>query len=224
MPTDATNESTSSLWRDVVEIALVCAIALVFSRTFVFQQSNIPSGSMEETLLVGDYIMVNRFVYAPAPSPLAQRLLPVAPIRRGDVVVFQHPEQPELQYIKRVVGLPGDEVEIREASVWIDGERQQEPWVDDAHRKGFRDMAPTRVPEGHYFVLGDHRNSSSDSQEWGPVDARTIRGRAVLIWWSFKESAEIVPRGPLRRAADLTRKLVLFPVRTRWERCLRRIE
>lgn len=212
------------LWRDIGEIVLVCAIALVFTRTFVFQQSNIPSGSMEETLKVGDYIMVNRFVFAPTQFGWERRLLPVQPIRRGDVVVFQHPEQPELNYIKRVVALPGERVEIREESVWVDGVLQQEPWVEPRYRKGLRPMASTVVPAGSYFVLGDHRNSSSDSQEWGPVPVGTIRGRALLIWWSFEEEAAVVRHSPLRRAADTLRKLVLFPVRTRWERCMRRID
>src|SRR5258706_7530823 len=99
--------------RDYAETILICVIFVVFTRAFIFQQSKIPSGSMEDTLLIGDYIMVNRYVFSPADSAWEKALLPVRDVRRGDIIVFKFPEEPETDYIKRVIGRPGDSLEIR---------------------------------------------------------------------------------------------------------------
>src|SRR5262245_18443375 len=141
---------------------------VVFTRAFIFQQSKIPSGSMEDTLLIGDYIMVNRYIYSPATSALERTLLPARDIRRGDVIVFKFPETPEIDYIKRVIGLPGDTVEIRRGYVYVNGEKLDEPYVKDAYRQqDSRDPFP--VPADNYWVMGDHRDRSADSRVWGFV-------------------------------------------------------
>jgi len=201
-----------------VETILVCVIFVIFSRAFVFQQSKIPSGSMEDTLLIGDYIMVNRFVYAPTLYEWEKKLLPVREIRRGDVVVFKFPREPEVDYIKRVVGLPGDTIEIRRGYLYVNGQLVDEPYVNDAYRQ--RDhFGPVQVEPGHYFCMGDHRDRSQDSRYWGSVPRELIKGRALLIWWSYAEAAnEASARGVDQLHAILS-KLVHFVTRSRWSRC-----
>ena len=115
--------------RENYETSLICVLFVLFARTFVFQQSKIPTGSMEDTLLVGDYILVNRFQFAPAVFDWERALLPQRPIRRGDVVVFKYPRQVEVDYIKRVIGLPGEVVEIRDRQLIVDGRVIDEPYV-----------------------------------------------------------------------------------------------
>jgi len=211
-----------SVLRDYTETILVCVIFVIFSRAFVFQQSKIPSGSMLDTLLIGDYIMVNRFVYAPTSSDLERAILPVRPIRRGDVAVFKYPTEPEVDYIKRVIGLPGDDIEFRDGYLYANGEYVDEPYVkpqyralDSPRNRNFR----IKVPEGEYLMLGDHRNRSSDSREWGTVPAELIKGRALLIWYSFDEA----PSDGRETAAEQVRgwgsKIVHFFGKSRFSRC-----
>src|SRR5213593_4752967 len=114
--------------RDYFETIVVCVIFVIFSRGFVFQQSKIPTGSMEDTLLVGDYIMVNRFAYAPTATTLERRLLPTRDVQRGDVIVFKFPEDPDTDFIKRVIGLPGDKVEMKGGRTFINGQQLDEPY------------------------------------------------------------------------------------------------
>ncbi len=173
---------------------------------------------MEDTLLIGDYIMVNRFVYAPTSFEWEKKLLPVREIRRGDVVVFKFPKEPEIDYIKRVVGLPGDTVEIRRGYLYVNGELVDEPYVNDAyrHREIF---GPVEVAADGYFCMGDHRDRSQDSRYWGPVPRDLIKGRALLIWWSYKEdSADTNLRG-VDQLRAMARKVLHFLTRTRWSRC-----
>jgi len=219
---------TKSLFREYAETILVCVIFVIFSRTFVFQQSKIPSGSMETTLLNGDYIMVNRFIYPPISFEWARRLLPRREIRRDDIVVFKFPQEPETDYIKRVVGLPGDTIELIDGYLYVNGERQAEPWIQDdfryftsgGMRLGFiRDVPPVTVEPGKVFVMGDHRNSSRDSREWGQLPMHLIKGRALLIWWSFEEQESLVNPTFAQLVRSWGRKLVFFFTGTRWSRC-----
>jgi signal peptidase I len=208
--------------RDYVEVILVCVIVLVFLRTFVVQQSEIPSGSMEDTLLVGDYILVNRFLYAPTALPLERRLLPTREVRRGEVIVFKNPHTPELDFIKRVVGLPGETVELRRGEVHIDGIPLHEPYVNGLYRLP-DSFGPVRVPENEYFVLGDHRNRSSDSRVWGTVPRHLIKGRAYLILLSTSapQPADEPPGTVSLRS--LARKFINLIFNARWDRALRPI-
>lgn len=213
-----------SAWRDYLEIVLIFAIAFVFTRAFVFQQSKIPSGSMEDTLLIGDYIMVNRMAYAPVSFEWERHLLPVRKVDRGDVVVFKHPQQPELQYIKRVAGLPGDIVEIRQGTLYVNGKPQTEPFVQPDYRESNQTKTPIEVADGHFYMLGDHRNDSSDSRVWGQVPQESVKGRALLIWWSFEESRPSAFPSIGERIRAWFTKALFFPSRTRWSRCFRWIE
>ena len=220
-----------SVFRDYAETILICVIFVVFSRAFVFQQSKIPSGSMKDTLLIGDYIMVNRFVYSPSPSALERALLPVRPVRRGDVVVFKKPQEPEQDYIKRVIGLEGDTVQLRNGFLFVNGAPVDEPYVREDYRRrdSNRNYGPVTVQPGHMLVMGDHRNRSSDSRDWGQVSLDLLKGRALLIWWSYEEcDEELDPDCKRVKVYNVTlrerlqswgSKILHFATKSRWSRC-----
>jgi len=253
--TPATVESsrvtTKGIVRDYFETIVICVIFVIFARAFVFQQSKIPTGSMIPTLLVGDYIMVNKFIYAPA-SPLEKTLLPVRDIRRGDIVVFKYPEEPEVDYIKRVIGLPGEFIEIRDKTVYINGapleenykvhetELSPDSWMKikegeaplssaqpaprrwQSYRVEHDDLERVLIPEGHYFCMGDNRDNSKDSRSWGTVPRDNIKGRAFIIWWSFSgEEGEYIRTNPVDRVKSLGNKVLHFFSKSRYSRCLK---
>ena len=209
---------------DLFEAACVAVVFALYVRTFLVQAFEVPTASMEKTVLVGDYLLVNKFVFAPnSGGPLA-RLLPYRGIRRGDIFVFKYPDDPERDFIKRVVGLPGDRVAIRDKELFVNGARQNEPRA--FHSDGFtrsddpllpelyrrRDqMPPTRVGADAYFALGDNRDGSGDSRFWGPVPAANVKGRPLFVYWSLPPAGE--GRGSLR-------KLLEPLTRARWERIL----
>jgi signal peptidase I len=176
---------------------------------------------MMDTLLIGDYIMVNRFLYAPTSFDWENKLLPVKPVQRGDVVVFKFPEKPEIDYIKRVIGLPGDLVELRDGDLYVNGLYQEEPYVHESYRRldPSRDYGPVRVKQGHYFCMGDHRNASSDGRVWGQVDQKLLKGRAFLIWYSYDE----IPGSHELAAVDQVKgwgsKFFHFFSKSRFSRC-----
>jgi signal peptidase I len=218
-----------SVGRDYFETIVTCVIFVLFARTFVFQQSKIPTGSMIPTLLVGDYIMVNKFAYAPtlAGVPflgrLEKALLPIRDLRRGDIVVFKYPEEPEKDYIKRVIGLPGDLVEIRDRQVYIDGEPIEEPYKVHRNPRGLNveqdNYAPRRVPEDALFCMGDNRDNSRDSRSWGFVPRDHIKGRAFMIWWSYDEDRDAYLRtSAVDRIRGIWSKLTHLFTKSRWER------
>jgi signal peptidase I len=220
--TDSTESAATppikGVFREYAETILVCVIFLIFTRAFAFQQSKIPSGSMEDTLLIGDYIMVNRFVYSPAMGGFERAILPVREIERGDVIVFKQPDEPEVDYIKRVVGIPGDTLELRRGYLYVNGEAVDEPHVKDNYREP-KFEGPWTVPEGQYFAMGDHRNRSSDSRKWGTVPRELIKGRALLIWWSYEEDPDAATRRGLENLKAMGTKLLTFPWKSRWSRC-----
>lgn len=210
-----------SALREYAETIVLCVLAFVFLRAFAFQHSEIPSGSMEDTVLPGDYILVNRFLYAPTSFPLERAWLPLRQVERGDLVVFRHPVEPERDFIKRVIGLPNETVELRGGYVYIDGERLDEPYVNPLYR-AMDYFAPQRIPEGEYFLLGDHRNDSADSRVWGNVPERLIKGRAILILFSTAAPPEGGDPGKVTVRSTL-RKLWYITFRSRWDRALLRV-
>jgi signal peptidase I len=215
-------ERPKSTLREYGETILVCSLVFVFLRAFVFQQSEIPSGSMEDTVLPGDYILVNRFVFSPTAWPWERAILPVREVARGDLVVFMHPDEPERDFIKRVIGLPGESVEVHEGYVRIDGQEIDEPYVNPLYRT--RQSYPQAlVPPNEYFVMGDHRNNSADSREWGTVPRDLIKGRAFLVLLSTS-----APPTPGEAAGRVTigstlRKFWHIALHGRWGRALRLI-
>ena len=214
---------TKGVVREYVEVILVCVIFILFARHFVFQQSEIPSGSMEDTILVGDYILVNRWAYAPVSFEWERALFPSREVRRGDVIVFKQPQTPERDYIKRVIGLPGDTVQVtRAGEVFVNGDPLIEPYVNPLYAET-KPYSPTRVEPGKYFVMGDHRNLSSDSREWGHASIDLIKGKAFIVLLSTQpRSSEGRPseQVTLRSLGVKMYKLVFH---SRWDRALRRI-
>jgi signal peptidase I len=159
-----------SLLRDVA-ISVALAVILI---VFIYQPVKVEGTSMMPGLTDQERIFVNKYEYRLGPNN----------IHRGDLVVFHYPRDPRESYIKRVVGLPGDSVQIMEGDVYVNLQKLDEPYVLDEFRD--RDsMRPQTVPPDNYFVLGDHRNSSSDSRSWGFVDRDKIYGKAVLVYWPF---------------------------------------
>jgi signal peptidase I len=191
---DATFRKSTA--REYFESIVVAVILALFIRTFVVQAFKIPTGSMEPNLLVGDHLLVNKFVFAPTATPVERLILPMRDIKRGDVVVFKFPEEPERDFIKRVVGLPGDTVEIRSRQVFINGTRIEEPYahylfpVGDDEAGSFDVRArygPVTVPAAHYFMMGDNRDNSQDSRYWGFMPQEYIKGKALFVYFSFGE-------------------------------------
>jgi signal peptidase I len=213
---------------ELFEAACVAVIFALYVRTFLVQAFEVPSPSMEKTVLVGDRLLVNKFVYAPHRGGPLERLLPYRPIRRGDVFVFKFPEDPKRDFVKRVVGLPGDIVSIRDKELFVNDARQSEPraFHSDDHVRAAdpllppsylrRDQLPeTRVPPGAYFALGDNRDDSHDSRFWGPVPSENVKGRPILIYWSLPPEGEA--------SGGLLRRLFAVFGRVRWQRILRHV-
>ena len=213
-----------SIVREYAETILICILFIIFLRAFSFQQSEIPSGSMEDTILQGDYILVNRFIYAPTQFDWERRVLPLRSIRHGDVVVFKQPNEPEVDFIKRVVGLPGDTVEWRSGFLYRNGLQVEEPYVGALYRDAEQpDFGPVKVEAGHYFMMGDHRNSSHDSRYFGQVARDLVKGRAFMILFSTN-----APQRPGEEAGRVTvmslfRKILNLMLYLRTDRCLRPI-
>ncbi|MGE5188723.1 MAG: signal peptidase I [Gemmatimonadota bacterium] len=184
--------------REYVEAFIVALLIALVVRTLVIQAFKIPSGSMENTLLVGDHIFVNKFIYGYHIPFTNGRVLEFRSPRRGDIIVFEFPEDPKKDFIKRVVGVPGDTVEIRHKKVFVNGVPLKEPYVryaDGREEEGFppaRDnMPPLRVPPGKLFVMGDNRDRSYDSRFWGFVDMDKVVGEALFIYFSVDWSRDI---------------------------------
>jgi signal peptidase I len=189
---------------------------------------------MENNLLIGDHLLVNKFVFGPTTGGVENAVLPVRDIRRGDVVVFKYPDEPERDFIKRVIGLPGETLELRNKKVYINGQPLEEGYVhflepvsegqeitsiDVRERYG-----PVRVPEGQYFVMGDNRDNSQDSRYWGFLPEHYVKGKALMIYWSYDSASEVDASeglgASIRRAFSV---VAHFFTRTRWERMLRQI-
>jgi signal peptidase I len=223
---------SKSVTREYYEAILVAFILALFVRTFVFENFKIPSGSMMDNLLIGDHLVVNKLVFSRhLPTPL-HGLLPYREPRRGDVVVFKYPNQPRRDFIKRCVAVAGDRVEIRSKQLYINDEPVEEPYVvfkgDQAGRKtGLPgDNYPPRVvPDGTIFCLGDNRDRSLDSRFWGPVPLSYVKGRAVVIYWSYEAKGDDWEwRGLLHRMRQLAEVFLNFFTKTRWSRMFQLIE
>lgn len=184
-----------SALRDWTEALLVAGILALIIRSFVVQAFKIPSGSMEDTLLIGDHLLVNKFIYGVQFPGVDGRFLTMREPQRGDIVVFEFPEDRDKpfwqsrDFIKRVIGLPGDVVEIREKQVFINHEKLVVPeavFKDGTLLPGGRDnMPPVKVPPGYYFMMGDNRDRSYDSRFWGFVSNSDIKGLAFIKYWSW---------------------------------------
>jgi len=218
--------AAASPLREYAEVILVAVVFALFARTFLVQAFVVPTPSMEQTVLVGDHLVVNKFIYAPHAAGFWTALLPYREIRHGDIFVFKFPEDPHRDFIKRAIALPGDTVEIHGRVVSVNGSPVREPrashsdphvWPDDPHLPDSlrrRDqLPPTRVPGESYFAMGDNRDSSYDSRFWGPVPQENLKGRALFVYWSLE------PPPPDSRLTIFERTASLWR-RTRWSRTL----
>jgi len=181
-----------SIWRDYAASLFWALVIALVIRTFVIQTFTIPSGSMEHTLDVGDYIVANKFLYGLRLPWSGERILPIREPRQGDVVIFRFPGDRSQDYIKRLIGLPGDEIMVRDKQVFVNGKPYVNPHAVHTDPRtlpasqGPRDeFGPVRVPEGSYFMMGDNRDQSYDSRFWGFVKKEDLLGMAVVKYWSW---------------------------------------
>lgn len=181
-----------SIFREYAESIIVAVILALIIRTFIVQAFKIPSGSMEDTLLIGDHLLVNKFIYGTQLPFSDKRILKIRDPKRGDVIVFIYPEDPRKDFIKRVIGVPGDVVEGKDKKVYVNGQLYQNP--HEVHKElemipkeqNPRDtFGPVTVPTDSYFVMGDNRDRSYDSRFWKFVPRDQIRGLAFIKYWSI---------------------------------------
>ncbi len=181
-----------SIIKEYAEAIIIAILIALFIRTFVVQAFKIPSGSMKPTLLVGDHILVNKFIYGVKIPFVRKTMIPVDSPRQGDIVVFIYPEDRSKDFIKRVIGVGGDTVEIKNKQIFINGKPYKDSvgvYTDDRVYPGSmqpRDnFGPVKVPPESLFVMGDNRDQSYDSRFWGFVDLKDVTGKAFIIYWSW---------------------------------------
>jgi signal peptidase I len=224
----------------------ITVILLLFGVTTLVQAFVIPTGSMEDTLLVGDHLLVDKLAYAPA-GPISRYLLPYNEVKRGDIIVFRYPVDISETFVKRAMGVPGDRIHLENKRLFLNGKALDEPYVYhkteyiDSYRDNFpndpnvpvsdgaHDMlanhvhgADVVVPPNCYFAMGDNRDSSLDSRYWGFVPRDNIIGKPLIVYWSYEASTEDLssPGFTVRHIVDL---LEHFPTKTRWKRTFRLI-
>jgi signal peptidase I len=224
-----------SVLREYFESIVIAVILALFVRTWAVQAFKIPTGSMENNLLIGDHLLVNKFVFAPTVGATERAVLPMRDIRRGDIVVFKYPEEPERDFIKRVIALPGETLELRNKKVYVNGQPLDEPYVhfllpprSDGSEGATVDVreqyGPVTVPLDHYFMMGDNRDNSEDSRYWGFLPRRYVKGKALMVYWSYEGGVDqyqddgIV--GWLKNAGSV---VTHFFTRTRWSRMFHQI-
>jgi signal peptidase I len=220
-------EIKKSVIREYVETIIIAVILALFVNAFVFQAFKIPTGSMEDNLLIGDHIIANKFAFAPTYTSLEKKMLPIKDIKRGDVIVFKYPEDPSRDFIKRVIGLPGEKIQIRGKQVYIN----DNPIIEDykfhkypSFRSRNENYGPVNVPDDCYFVLGDNRDNSRDSRYWGFVPRSLIKGKAIIIYWSFEIERGAYLRTHLSdRIKNIFNVIVHFFTKTRWNRTFKLI-
>jgi signal peptidase I len=234
-------------WLTSLQSLLATVVIAVFVITYVVQAFQIPSESMENTLLIGDYLLVDKLCYG---GGVGNHIVPYRPIRRGDIIVFHYPVNPAQHFVKRVIGIPGDRIHLVNKRVFVNGVSLAEPYVRyfKSDRNPFRDDFPRIdvldpginadwwvqmpklveggqliVPEGHYFAMGDNRDDSSDSRYWGFVPQENIIGRPLLIYWSIRnpENDLPIPASVSDRLYHFAYAMTHFFQITRWNRTFR---
>lgn len=179
------------IW-EYAEAIITALILALLIRTFIIQAFKIPSGSMKPTLLVGDHILVNKFIYGTKIPFSDKRILLFKKPEKGDIIVFKYPEDPARDFIKRVIAVEGDVIESKNKSIYVNGKQTVETYTqhtDDSMRPmGIEprdNFGPAIVPKDKFFVMGDNRDQSYDSRYWGYVDAKDIKGKALILYWSW---------------------------------------
>jgi signal peptidase I len=228
-----TQEEEQSTLREYFLATVYCTIVALFVTTYVVHPMTVPTPSMEPTILVGDRLLIDKFTYRNAFLP-GFPLTPAHDIRRGDVVVFKYPEQPEILYVKRAIGLPGETIEIRNKTVHINNQPIDEPYkvhsdprvnhrAANPHFLSFdsqRDnFGPVLIPEDSYFMMGDNRDDSADSRYFGFLERQDIVGRPLIVFWSYEDDSDAYLRTSLPEMLKLyAERVVYFFSRTRWSR------
>lgn len=187
-----TQVKKKSAWRENIEAIAIAVILALFIRAFVVQAFKIPSGSMKDTLLIGDHILVNKFIYGVKLPFTNATLVPIKNPQRGDIMVFKFPEDPDKDFIKRAIAIEGDVVEVRQKKVFVNHVELQEPYaihtdsrIIPAWIQPRDNFGPVTVPKDSVFVMGDNRDHSYDSRFWGFVKLDALRGKAFIIYWSW---------------------------------------
>ena len=180
--------------RENIEAILIAIVLALFIRTFVVQAFKIPSGSMLETIQLGDHILVNKFIYGVKLPFIDKTIIPIKDPKRGDIIVFTPPHEPDKDYIKRVIGIEGDVIEIKDKKLYRNGEYVTAPY--EIHRdpmiipRGLNprdNFGPVTVPKDHLFMMGDNRDNSQDSRFWGFARLDKVKGKAFIIYWSWNK-------------------------------------
>jgi signal peptidase I len=222
----------------------VTIILLLFGTTSLLQAFVIPTGSMEDTLLIGDHLLVDKLAYAPSGS-VSRFVLPYTGVKRGDIIVFRYPVDIQQTFVKRCIGVPGDRIHLVDKKLWLNGKPVDEPYVYhkteylDQYRDNFprepnvsvvdgaHDMLANHVeggdvvvPPGYYFAMGDNRDSSLDSRYWGFVPRENIIGKPLVIYWSYDATTDALTTIGVDHFLDLIKN---FPTKTRWSRTFRLI-
>jgi signal peptidase I len=222
---EAALEFHKSTIREYFESIVITAIIALFAMTFVIQAYKIPTSSMESNLLVGDHLLVNKFAYGIHPSGFLSKLLPYKDPKRGDVIVFKYPNNPDVAYVKRLIGLPGEKLEMMGHTVLIDNKPLDEKKYHTQYTSAgsaYDNYGPFDIPEGQYFAMGDNRDNSQDSRFWKYLPRDYFLGKALVIYWSFKtpnnEYLQTTLSDRLGQFSDVFRN---FFTKTRWERTLK---
>jgi len=227
----AKKKRVKSVFREYFELIAETAVFVFFVMTFVVQAFQIPTGSMEPTLLVGDFLLVNKLVYASTLTPLEEAILPRRRLARQDIVVFKYPNELSKDFVKRVIGLPGEKLEIKNKQVFINDKPLDEAYkvhndtqiiaktssysYDDTIRDNY---GPVTVPEGQIFVMGDNRDNSADSRYWGFLPLSYLKGRPWMIYFSYKAERDAYLKTTFQ---ERLKKLVSFLPKARWGRMLK---
>ncbi len=220
---------TRTLWEYTKSLAIALILAIVI-KTSIVEAYKIPSGSMEDTLLVGDFLLANKFLYGSHLPLIDYRLPKIRDPRPGDVVIFKFPKDPSVNYIKRCVAIGGQTVEIRSKRLYIDGQLTPLPstgkftsddQIEPASRSQRDNFGPYKVPEGTFFMMGDNRDNSYDSRFWGPVPADLIQGKAMVIHWSWGTDVHAPAwrwTNPVAMVNAFAYNVAHFAGRARWNR------
>ena len=221
----------------------VTIVLLLFGTTTLVQAFVIPTGSMEDTLLIGDHLLVDKLAYAP-PGSVSDRVLPYTEVKRGDIIVFRYPVDIQQTFVKRCIGVPGDHIKLVHKQLVLNGHFVDEPYVyhKTAYLDTYRDDFPSEpnvhvsaraedmlrhhvvhgevvVPPGQYFAMGDNRDSSLDSRYWGFVPRANIIGKPLIVYWSYDAPTDALanPAMSIEHLVDLAEH---FPSKTRWKRTI----
>lgn len=228
-PESVKKERDTGLFREYFELISETLIYVFFVMTFLLQSFVIPTGSMQDNILVGDHILVDKVAYSQSINSVDSLIFPQVKINRGMIVTFKSPAELEKEYVKRVIGLPGDKIKIIDKKVYINGTLLDEPYTffkDPEVNQSQRDnMSEYQVPPNNYFCMGDNRDNSYDSRFWGPVPRDFIIGKPWRIYWSYESSTEeYLTPGIFHKLKDIGNTFVHFFTKTRWNRTIMKIK